>query len=181
MRAPRCDDYGHMDFQFLGRARRHAPVAVLEQAQRELVSLPGVGMSVMEISHRSKTFEDSPSGAIADIRGAGRGAPASYRLLMLQGGASLQFSMVPMNFLSAGQRPTTWSPATWAESRIKEAKRVERRSRGGRRRPIISVASARVRARRSRLTVAADVHYTSNNTILKAPEWRSQPDAAVSR
>ena len=74
------------------------PLPVLEQAQRELVALPGVGMSVMEISHRSKTFEDLLNGAIADIRELA-GVPANYRVLMLQGGASLQFSMVPMNLL----------------------------------------------------------------------------------
>ena len=77
------------------------PIPVLEQAQRELVSLPGVGMSVMEISHRSKTFEDLLNGAIADIRELA-GVPAGYRVLMLQGGASLQFSMVPMNLLPPG-------------------------------------------------------------------------------
>src|SRR6187455_1874558 len=78
------------------------PVPVLEQAQRELVSLPGVGMSVMEISHRSKTFEGILDLAIADLRELA-GIPANYRVLMLQGGASLQFSMVPMNLLGAGQ------------------------------------------------------------------------------
>ena len=57
------------------------PLPVLEQAQRELVSLPGVGMSVMEISHRSKTFEDLLNGAIADIRELA-GVPATYRTAM---------------------------------------------------------------------------------------------------
>ena len=57
------------------------PLPVLEQAQRELVSLPGVGMSVMEISHRSKTFEDLLNGAIADIRELAN-VPANYRLLI---------------------------------------------------------------------------------------------------
>ena len=77
------------------------PVPVLEEAQRDLVALPGVGMSVMEISHRSKTFEDLLHKAQDDIR-ALAGVPANYRILMLQGGASLQFSMVPMNLLAAG-------------------------------------------------------------------------------
>ena len=78
------------------------PLPVLEQAQREMVSLPGVGMSVMEISHRSKTFEDLLGGAIADLRELAN-IPSNYRVLLLQGGASLQFSMVPMNLLGAGQ------------------------------------------------------------------------------
>jgi phosphoserine aminotransferase len=101
------------------------PPPVLEQAQRELVSLPGVGMSVMEISHRSKTFEDLLNGAIADIRELA-GIPASYRLLMLQGGASLQFSMVPMNLLTAGATADYVDTGTWADKAIKEAKRVGR-------------------------------------------------------
>ncbi len=77
------------------------PRPVLEQAQRDLVSLPGVGMSVMEISHRSKTFEDILNTGIADLRELA-GIPANYQVLLLQGGASLQFSMVPMNLLGAG-------------------------------------------------------------------------------
>src|SRR5512147_1918871 len=77
------------------------PLPVLERAQRELVALPGVGMSVLEISHRSKAFEDLLAGAIAGIRDLA-GVPSDYRILFLQGGASLQFSMAPMNLLQAG-------------------------------------------------------------------------------
>src|SRR4026208_2154846 len=77
------------------------PVEVLEQAQRDLRSLPGVGMSILEISHRSKPFDDIIEGCEADLR-ALAGIPAGYRVLFLQGGASLQFSMVPMNLLPAG-------------------------------------------------------------------------------
>src|SRR5229473_1718063 len=72
------------------------PVPVLEEAQRHLLALPGVGMSVMEISHRSKTFEDILGQAISDIRELA-GVPSNYKILMLQGGASLQFSMVPID------------------------------------------------------------------------------------
>src|SRR6266540_6217405 len=99
------------------------PGPVLEQAQRELVSLPGVGMSVMEISHRSKTFEDLLSTAIADLRELA-GIPAGYRVLMLQGGASLQFSMVPMNLLGAGQTADYVDSGSWADKAAKEAKKV---------------------------------------------------------
>ena len=63
------------------------PLPVLEEAQRDLMSLPGVGMSVMEISHRSKTFEDILNTAIADMR-ALADIPANYKILMLQGGAT---------------------------------------------------------------------------------------------
>src|SRR3989442_7101300 len=77
------------------------PLGVLEEAQRDLVALPGVGMSVMEISHRSKTFEDILHRAIEDMRALGN-IPPGYKVLLVQGGASLQFSMVPMNLLTAG-------------------------------------------------------------------------------
>src|SRR3954452_17274062 len=74
------------------------PLEVLQEAQRDLVSLPGVGMSILEISHRSKPFEDIIHGCEADMRTLAR-IPANYKVLFLQGGASLQFSMVPMNLL----------------------------------------------------------------------------------
>src|SRR5687768_7051213 len=99
------------------------PLPVLEQAQRELVALPGVAMSVMEISHRSKTFEDLLNQAVADVRELA-GLDDSYKVLMLQGGASLQFSMVPMNLLAAGQTADYIDTGSWADKAAKEAKRV---------------------------------------------------------
>ena len=74
---------------------------MLEEAQRDLLSLPGVGMSILEISHRSKPFDDILAGCEADLRTLA-GIPEGYHVLFLQGGASLQFSMVPMNLLPAG-------------------------------------------------------------------------------
>src|SRR5215212_2704980 len=99
------------------------PLPVLEEAQRDLIALPGVGMSVMEISHRSKTFEHLLHKAQDDIR-ALAGVPASYKILMLQGGASLQFSMVPMNLLGAGATADYIDSGSWAEKAVKEAKKV---------------------------------------------------------
>src|SRR5438094_3219370 len=78
------------------------PLPVLEEVQRDLLALPGVGMSILEISHRSKTFESILAQAEADIRRLAA-VPASYKVLFMQGGASTQFSMVPMNLLGAGQ------------------------------------------------------------------------------
>jgi phosphoserine aminotransferase len=98
------------------------PLPVLEEAQRDLVALPGVGMSVMEISHRSKTFEAILASAIADIR-ALTGMPANYSILMLQGGASLQFSMVPMNLLTPGTTADYIDTGSWADKAAKEARR----------------------------------------------------------
>src|SRR4030095_1358035 len=99
------------------------PLPVLEEAQRDLVSLPGVGMSVMEISHRSSTFEDLLNKAIEDIR-ALAAVPANYKILMLQGGASLQFSMVPMNLLTSGTTADYVDTGSWADKAIKEARKV---------------------------------------------------------
>src|SRR2546422_7546381 len=76
------------------------PVPVLEEIQRDLLALPGIGMSILEISHRSRTFEAILEEAEADIRRLA-GIPQNYQVLFLQGGASLQFSMVPMNLLSS--------------------------------------------------------------------------------
>src|SRR3990172_1907869 len=79
------------------------PLPVLEQAQRELVALPKVGMSVLEISHRSKPFEAILGEAKSLLRELLQ-IPDGYQVLFLQGGASLQFSMLPMNFLRASGR-----------------------------------------------------------------------------
>ncbi len=100
------------------------PVPVLEQAQRDLLALPGVGMSVMEISHRSKTFDEIFAQAESGLREL-LGIPANYHVLFLQGGASLQFSMVPMNFLAADGSADYVITGSWGKKALKEAKRVE--------------------------------------------------------
>src|SRR5678816_1317557 len=98
------------------------PVPVLEHAQREMLSLPGVGMSVMEISHRSKTFDEIIGRAESGLREL-LGIPDNYRVLFLQGGASLQFSMVPMNFLPADGSADYIITGSWGKKALKEAKR----------------------------------------------------------
>src|SRR5688572_19572069 len=139
------------------------PLPVLEEAQRDLVALPGVGMSVMEISHRSKTFESILDGAIAGIRELA-GMPANYKVLLLQGGASLQFSMVPMNLLGAGQTADYIDTGTWADKAIQEARRVGS----------VNVTGSTKADNYSRIPLpgelkltpgAAYVHITTNNTI----------------
>ena len=99
------------------------PVPVLEEIQRDLMALPSVGMSILEISHRSKTFEDILARADADIR-ALAAVPSNYRVLFLQGGASLQFSMVPMNLLGSGSTADYIDTGSWAEKAINEAKKA---------------------------------------------------------
>lgn len=149
------------------------PVPVLEEAQRDLLALPGVGMSVMEISHRSKTFEDLLHKAIDDIRALAN-VPANYKILMLQGGASLQFSMVPMNLLTSGSTADYIDTGSWAEKAIKEARRVGK---------VNIVASTKgdhytripTTSEFSLTPGAAYVHMTSNNTI-EGTQWKSTPD-----
>ncbi len=87
------------------------------------MSLPGVGMSVMEISHRSKAFDEIIETAERDLRLLG-GVPDNYHVLFLQGGASLQFSMVPMNLLPQGGSADYIVSGAWSEKAVKEAQRV---------------------------------------------------------
>src|SRR5918997_1429300 len=98
------------------------PVPVLEQAREEMLSLPGVGMSVMEISHRSKVFDEIFDGAQAGLREL-LGIPEGYHVLFLQGGASLQFSMIPVNFLPAGASADYVLTGSWGKKALKEAKK----------------------------------------------------------
>ncbi len=149
------------------------PVSVLEQVQRDLVALPGVGMSVMEISHRSSTFEAIIGQAEADIRRLA-GVPDGYRILFLQGGASLQFSMVPMNLLTEGTTADYINTGSWAEKAVKEARRVGN----------VHVTGLPDGAPFDRIPTdaecaftpgAAYVHMTSNNTI-EGTQWHRLPD-----
>ena len=149
------------------------PVPVLEEAQRNLLALPGVGMSVMEISHRSKTFEDILNQAISDVRELA-GVPSNYKILMLQGGASLQFSMVPMNLLTAGAVADYIDTGSWGRKAIKEAGRVGK----------VNVAATTKSDNYSRIPEQAElkctpgaayVHMTSNNTI-EGTQWKTLPD-----
>jgi phosphoserine aminotransferase len=149
------------------------PVPVLEQAQRDLVALPGVGMSVMEISHRSKVFEDLLAGAITGLRELA-GVPSNYRILFLQGGASLQFSMVPMNLLQPGTTADYVDTGTWAVKAIEEARRVG----------TVNVTGSTKAEKYTRIPAQAElgltpgssfVHITTNNTI-EGTEWKTVPD-----
>jgi phosphoserine aminotransferase len=148
------------------------PVPVLEEAQRDLIALPGVGMSVLEVSHRSKAFESILAAAEADLRRLGN-VPSNYRVLFLQGGASLQFSMVPLNLLTDGRSADYIVTGGWAQKALKEAKRVG---------PIKVAGStetenfARI-PRQDELTLdpdAAYVHMTTNNTLF-GTQWKAEP------
>ena len=98
------------------------PLPVLEQAQRELLVLPGAGCSVMEISHRTKIFTAIIEAAEANLRTL-LGIPDNYRVLFLQGGAQLQFAMVPMNLLAGSGKSADYVLAgSWGKKAIGEAK-----------------------------------------------------------
>lgn len=97
------------------------PLSVLEKAQQELVNFKGTGMSVMELSHRSKTYEEVHNAAIASLREL-LSIPENYEVLFLQGGASLQFSMIPMNFLLADKKASYVMTGSWSEKAFTEAK-----------------------------------------------------------
>jgi len=148
------------------------PVSVLEQAQRDLVALPGVGMSVLEVSHRSKVFEEMLAGTEADIRSLA-GIPENYRILFLQGGASLQFTMVPMNLLAAGATADYLLTGVWATKAAEEAKKI-----GSVHIAATTKAEQFTRVPRTEELVltpnAAYVHMTSNNTIY-GTEWKELP------
>ena len=99
------------------------PLPVLEEMQRDLLALPGVGISILEVSHRSAAFESILAKAEAGMR-ALAGIPANYRVLFLQGGASLQFSMVPMNLLASGATADYIDTGSWAVKAIEEARKA---------------------------------------------------------
>jgi phosphoserine aminotransferase len=149
------------------------PMPVLEQAQRDLISLPGVGMSVMEISHRSKTFDEIIGGAEAGLREL-LGIPSNYHVLFLQGGASLQFSMIPMNFLPQDGSADYVITGSWGKKALKEAKKTG----------TVNVAATMADGGFTRVPAsdelqlnpgAAYVHITTNETI-EGVVWKTEPD-----
>jgi len=98
------------------------PQEVLEQAQTELLDWRGSGMSVMEMSHRGKEFMSIAQQAEADLREL-MAIPSNYKVLFLQGGASLQFAMVPMNLLAGKGTADYINTGAWSKKAIAEAKR----------------------------------------------------------
>ena len=139
------------------------PTKVLEKAQSELLSLDGIGMSVMEISHRSSYFERVLQSAKDNLREL-LGIPNNYQILFLQGGASLQFSMIPLNFLDAAETADYVVTGAWGEKAVAEAKKC-----GG-----VNVIYSSAKNGFRTIPAAEElnfsrnaqyVHYTSNETI----------------
>jgi phosphoserine aminotransferase len=146
------------------------PLEVLEKAQSELLDFKGTGMSVMEISHRSKEFEAVIQTAEADLREL-YGIPANCKILFLQGGASLQFAMLPMNIRAAGASADYIVTGTWSKTAIKEAQKL------GTARAAANTEKEGFNCLPTNLDLdpnAAYLHFTSNETI-HGVEYSSEP------
>jgi phosphoserine aminotransferase len=152
------------------------PETVLAEAQRDMMALPGVGMSVLEISHRGKAFDEIIQGCEADIRKLAD-IPPNYHVLFLQGGASLQFAMVPMNLLPPGGKADYIVTGSWGQKALKEAKKFG----------TPQVADSTEAENFDRVTLqselkldpaAAYVHFTSNETI-QGVEWGAGQEPEV--
>ncbi|WP_019591413.1 3-phosphoserine/phosphohydroxythreonine transaminase [Thioalkalivibrio sp. ALE20] len=149
------------------------PQAVLERARDEMLDFHGAGMSVMEMSHRGKPFMEVAEKAEADLRKL-MGIPDDYAVLFLQGGATGQFSAIPMNLQTGGQPMDYIDTGAWSGKAIKEAQKVG---------PVNIVASSQAEGyasipERSTWKLdpnAAYVHYTPNETI-GGVEFHEVPD-----
>lgn len=150
------------------------PLPALERAQAEFIDFGSTGMSVMEHSHRGKGYEAVHNEAISLVREL-LGVSADYHVLFLQGGASQQFAIVPMNLLKPGQSADYILTGTWSKKALKEAQIVGKprvaatTEQGGKFQRI---------PRQDELDLdpnAAYVHITSNNTIA-GTQWFEFPD-----
>jgi len=149
------------------------PAPVLEEAGAHMLALPGVGMSVMEISHRSKTFDEVIQGAESGLREL-LNIPKDRAVLFLQGGASLQFAMAPMNFLSLDSSADYIVTGSWGKKAVKEAQKFG----------TVDLAANMADGGFTRVPTqdelhlnpsAAYVHITSNETI-EGVQWKSEPE-----
>lgn len=139
------------------------PEPVLRQAQEDMLDWQGSGMCVAEMSHRGKEFMAIAAQAEADLREL-LGVPDEYKVLFLQGGASSQFAMVPMNLLRGAEGADYINTGAWSKKAISEARRFA----------TVNVAATTEDSRFTRAPAqselnlsldAAYVHYTPNETI----------------
>lgn len=149
------------------------PRAVLERVQAELLDYQGRGMSILEMSHRSAEYEAINASAEARFK-ALLGLNDDYRVLFMQGGASAQFALVPLNFLTPGKVADYVVSGSWSEKALEEARRIGRTA--------VAASSAENNYRRVpasgeiRLSEEpAYVHITTNETI-QGVQWTTIPD-----
>ena len=146
------------------------PLAVLQQVQAELLDYMGTGMSIMEMSHRSSAFEALMGETERDLREL-MGVPADYKVLFQQGGASLQFGMLPMNLRPSGTSADYIVNGAWGKAALKDAQRLGAARAAG------SSESSNYDRLPERLDLdpqAAYLHFTSNETI-HGVEWAQAP------
>jgi phosphoserine aminotransferase len=149
------------------------PLTVLEQAQEEFLDFKGSGMSIAEISHRSPLFDEVINDAVSRLRRLLK-ASDNFKVLFLQGGASTQFAMIPMNLIPAGKVAEYINTGTWSTKAIKEIELL------GKPHKVIASSADRdfcyIPKSYEVSPDAAYLHYTSNNTI-KGTQWASAPQA----
>ncbi|HMO60306.1 MAG TPA: 3-phosphoserine/phosphohydroxythreonine transaminase [Roseiflexaceae bacterium] len=149
------------------------PAAVLQQIRHELLDYNGIGMSILEISHRSQEFETINRAAEARLLRL-LGLEGDYQVLFLQGGASMQFAMLPLNFLFPDSCADYILTGVWAEKAYEEAARIgtaniAASTRDEQYRRIPTAAEIKLS------DTAAYVHLTTNNTIY-GTQWHTLPD-----
>src|SRR6478609_2196087 len=153
------------------------PMGALERAQKELLDIGGSGMSVMEHSHRGKLYEAIHEEAIALVKEL-LAVSDDYEILFLQGGASQQFAVVPMNFLPPGKSADYVLTGGWSQKAYKEAK-------------VIGTSNVTANTEKDKKFTripkpseleldpnAAYVHITSNNTLF-GTQWHDFPDTGA--
>jgi phosphoserine aminotransferase len=154
------------------------PEEVLLDAQKDLFALPGVGMSILEISHRSKTYDAIHAEAKEGLKKL-LDIPDDYHILFLQGGASLQFSMVPLNLMPPKNKADYILTGSWSKKAIKEAKRVGTANiaatteEGEGDKKFFRRIPKQIELKLD--PDAAYVHFTSNNTIF-GTQWHKEPE-----
>lgn len=149
------------------------PLSVLEEAQKELLNFKGTGMSILEISHRGKEYEEVNAEAESLMKEL-LNAPNDYRVLFLQGGASTQFAMIPLNFLGAGSEADYIITGSWAQKAYEEAAKIGK----------ANIAATSKDTNHNRIPAPGEIklgnspayiHLTTNNTIF-GTQWQSMPD-----
>ncbi len=148
------------------------PLVVLEEIQRDFLNYAGSGMSVTEISHRSRWFDDIINDAVARTKRL-LNLTDDHHVLFIQGGASTQFCMVPMNFIAENQSADYVNTGSWSTKAIQEAKILNKSVR------VIASSEDKnfsyIPEPVHPDTDAAYLHFTSNNTI-KGTQWRRFPE-----
>ena len=150
------------------------PLGALERAQKELLDISGSGMSVMEHSHRGKVYEAVHDEAIALVKEL-LAVPDNYDILFLQGGASQQFAVVPMNLLPVGKSADYILTGGWSQKAYKEAKVLGTVRVAGNTEKDKKFCRIPKQSELELDPNAAYVHITSNNTLF-GTQWHDFPD-----